>query len=122
MRRWLALALLAGCVATPSAAAPSDDAFMALRHLQTMAATPLAGKPGCDGTLPGVKVPTLGDLLASQLSVFEGGSNRVAGQCDSEGRCSVKMSHADGEDVSSTEFRFSLSRGVGSSLKCFMTP
>ena len=115
--------LASGWLTLPASAVP-DPSNLPVRMLLSMSGVPVQGKPGCGGILPGLRSVRLGDLLASRLQPFDSGENRVAGSCTVGGRCTVTVSHADGEDVSGAEFRFRVRRGVAipASLSCITTP
>jgi hypothetical protein len=123
VRRAITLTLPLIMLAAPVQAGEADTS-RALRLFQQLHGARPPAQSGCEGTLPGIRRPTVGDLVASRLAVFESGENRVSGQCNAAGQCHVDMSHADGEDVSSARFAFRTSgkRAVRSSLRCAFTP
>lgn len=116
-------ALLAAVLAADPAAGGAAPALPPLLALFAASGTPLAPGSSCGGSIPGVRRPTLGALLASRLAYQESGENRVHGACMA-GACKVTITHAEGEDVASAEFRFRLRAGRldPKSLSCFLTP
>lgn len=124
MRRYL---LLASILSLPGAApaTPFERTEVALRSLIAASSLPTASSSAsCQGTVPGLPRPTLGDLLVQPLAGLDGGSNRINGGC-ARGACWVRITHRGREeDVFAYEFRFRVARGqlVPASLECFSTP
>ena len=112
--------ILALALAVERGAAPGLPPLLALLAASD---TPMAPGSSCAGAIPGVRHPTLGALLASRLAYLETGENRVTGSCKA-GACRVQVTHADGEDVASAEFRFRIkaSRLDPRTLVCILTP
>jgi hypothetical protein len=66
------------------------------------------------------------DIVATALSVFHRGNNTIVGSCLGQDRqtCSLSISHAFGEEVSSAEFRFKTrnAKALADTLECATTP
>jgi hypothetical protein len=66
------------------------------------------------------------DIVATALSVFHRGKNTIVGSCSGQDKqtCSLSISHAFGEEVSSAEFRFEArnAKALADTLECVTTP
>ena|SRR5579872_279861 len=110
-----------------------DRTEIALRALLSIAHEPI--KPGAQHcNLGGVYLKdhsgsegvTVGEALLGELAEMTDGRNRITGECrgSNYAHCVVRLSHARGEDVSSTEFRFEIVDGKTqiATLVCISTP
>jgi hypothetical protein len=77
----------------------------------------------CYGSYGQTGKATVKDLLAVQLAYLYSGKNIVQGSCTPK-RCSISITHASGEDVSSATIKFGRTHGKAdiSSLQCVITP
>jgi len=66
---------------------------------------------------------TVKDMLAMLFSGLYSGKNVIRGNCESE-QCAVRITHEDGESVSSATIVFNLVQGKASlpTLQCVITP
>jgi hypothetical protein len=106
--------------------ADSEQTLEALRLLLDIDDTQLREGSSCFGRY-GTLSPTLRDLLAMRLAVFDSGKNVIEGGCETAGAtksCKLNFYHAHGEDVSSSNFTFQVVNGkaVPNSLECVMSP
>jgi hypothetical protein len=78
----------------------------------------------CHGLFGQDGPPRVRDLMAMELSSLFRGNNSIAGKCDQDKSCSVKISHELGEAVSSAEISFKVKDGRVrlDSLSCILTP
>ena len=106
------------------AATPEGEARSAISLLLKASSMPVDQATSCHGTIPGIDRPSLGDLVASRLVALDGGKNAITARCEQPSLCRVTIAHADGEDVSSAEFRFRIADGrlAPASLTCVLTP
>jgi hypothetical protein len=69
---------------------------------------------------------TVGEVLLSEMSTMVNGQNLVRGSCRGSGRmhCQVRLSHARGEDVSSSTLWFDAVDGKAliDMMRCISTP
>jgi hypothetical protein len=104
-------------------AADPSQTTKALSLLLAEANTPIPESSSCQGNFGNTGRSTVKDLLAMSLAYLYSGKNVINGHCLSK-RCTVSITHAAGEDVSSTTISFALRRNKASisSLQCVITP
>jgi hypothetical protein len=105
---------------------PGEGISAALLPLLAAAGDPVKAGSGCDGSYGHEGPAKVGDVLSRELTVFYRGKNRITGSCRGADNsiCSLSMTHAFGEDVSSTELHFRVrdSKAIADTLRCVMTP
>ena len=124
---WAVVLLYCARSSFAGAASPENETGSAIAALLAASSLPVHQGSSCHGVLPGIAKPSLGDVVASRLDALDGGRNTVTAHCETSENppvCHVIIAHADGEDVSSAEFRFHLVGGRldSGSLVCVLTP
>lgn len=85
---------------------------------------PIAQGSSCGGIFGPNAATTIDDLLAMRFAYLDRGENAIHGSCDGAGVCTLRITHAFGEDVAAAEIRFRMKDGkvVPSSLECTLSP
>lgn len=122
----LLMALALPVAAQETAAAPEIDPFeteKALNLLLSHADQAIPENSSCYGHYLGTDAPAIHDLLATTLAYLYNGSNVIMGACVGD-KCTIRITHEAGEDVSSTTIHFSVDKGRldAASLQCLITP
>jgi hypothetical protein len=124
---WAASALIVAAVGPVQAKEgdPIDPAAtaQALGALLAASNAVIPASSSCQGHYGQTGKATVKDLLAVQLAYLYSGNNVIQGNCQSR-QCTVTITHAAGEDVSSATITFDKVRGKAriSTLQCLMTP
>ena len=119
-----ALAVMtSGQVDAKSAPVDPIASSKALGALLAASNTLIPESSSCQGNYGQSGKAAVKDLLAIQLAYLYSGKNAIQGNCTSK-RCTVTITHASGEDVSSAIIMFDLAHGKASipTLQCVITP
>jgi hypothetical protein len=127
---WIIPIALQLCLSLPGLASQSqgnpDRTLPVLKALLDSSDQLIPAGSSCDGKYGNQGPARISDLLATQLAYLYRGKNVIKGACRGSGdpRCSVTISHAFGEDVSSAVLSFNLKDGKVQveTLSCILTP
>ena len=120
----LALAAIAFSQITAARSAIDPAATgKALSALLTISGENIPESSSCQGNYGQQGKATVRDLLAMQLAYLYTGKNIIQGHCTTK-QCTVTITHAAGEDVSSAIIKFEVAQGKASvsTLECVITP
>ncbi|MGZ3727207.1 MAG: hypothetical protein ACXWQQ_15510 [Pseudobdellovibrio sp.] len=121
----ICILFFAGAVyAKKTKSATNEETEKALSYLISVSANLPTKTSGCmDDARPD---RFLRDFIAMELATFVNGKNKITGSCtgSKEENCKIFMTHSNGEDVSSAEFKFKVVSGqvAVESLNCLTTP
>ncbi len=98
----------------------------AIAFLLSSSAEQIPVNSSCHGIYGGEVPPKIKDLLAMELATLSRGKNSVLGTCNQSNRmqCTVAITHAFSESVSSADIRFEVKAGHVdmSTIDCTLTP
>ncbi len=114
------------CPANEAASNPVETQAV-LRALLSVGNRAIPTSCSCGGNYGQKGRASIKDLLSMQLAYLYKGENRIVGSIQSNGnisKCILIITHTSGEDVSSTEIRFTMKHGqvFMNTLQCVMTP